>query len=167
MTSTQSQTMTYVVAFDDSVLARGALRKAVEYAEPTDSEVIAVTIIPEYDVPYLRDKGWIGRTRGTRTVRMQEATAGAVSAMLRNQIARIEPDVEFVPVVIDRQVDTTETIGAELRTVISDHGGTDVFVGAREPTHIVSALIDARDPKFHLHLIRRPYIPDLGLEKYS
>ena len=160
--------VTYLVAFDDKPLARGALRKAVEYAEPTNHDVVAVTVIPEGDIGYYLDKRWIGTTRETkRSSVMSGATAQAIRTTLAGRVATIAPDARFDPIVADLPAVSTQGIAMELRAAIAEHHASDVFVGARDPERLVSALIGPRDTKYHLHMIRRPYIPDSDLAQYS
>lgn len=160
--------MTYAVAFDDKPLSRGALRKATEYAAPEDREVVVIAVIPTGNVPYYRKKKWISAPRGTRrSEEMGDATAERVSNALRGRVRSIAPEATFEPVITDLPEVSTSGIAKELRAAIADHEASDVFVGARDPKRLVSALIDPRDTKYHLHMIRRPYIPSSDLAQYS
>jgi nucleotide-binding universal stress UspA family protein len=160
--------MSYLVAFDDNPLSRGALRKAVEYAEPTHQEVIVITIIPQSNVQYYRDKRWIDkRTERKQTAELTEATAEAISRNLRGRVNRIAPNARFEPIISNITQVTTRGIANQLRQAIRDYDPSDVFIGARDARAIVSALLDSSDTKYHLHMIRKPYIPSSNLPQYS
>lgn len=158
-----------MVAYDDSPLARGALRKAVEFAGPTDVEVVAVAVVPRNDVSYLRAKGWLPPAEAGEYARHEAMAEGTVERRIAGRVERIAPAARFEPVFTNRRLDTARgrAVGPELRRAAVDHDATDVFVGAREAGPLVEALVDARDPRFHLHLIRRPYVPGLHVTGYS
>jgi nucleotide-binding universal stress UspA family protein len=159
--------MTFLVAFDDSPLSRGALRKAVEFAAPTDTPVVAVSVIPENNVRYMREKGWLKPAREGRAARAEAMDPHAAERKLAYCAARIAPGARFDPVRTDRGDVLESAVGPELRAAIRDHEATDVFVGARDPGATVRRLADGRDTEFHLYMIRRPYIPGMGVARYG
>lgn len=158
--------MTFLVAFDDSPLSRGALRKAAELGRATDSAVVAVSVIPG-SVGYAREKGWLKPSSDGRVARKEAMRESVIEKRLAQRVTRIAPGAGFDPVRTDREGVGDSGVGPELRRAIRDHGATDVFVGSSDAGATVERLIDRRDTAFHLYLIRRPYIPDSGLAGYS
>ena len=51
--------MTFVVPFDGSTLARAAMVRSVEFHTVLDERVVAVSVIPEGNARYARERNWI------------------------------------------------------------------------------------------------------------
>ena len=123
--------MTFVVPFDGSELAETALVRAVEFGTVLDERIIAVSVIPEENASYARDRGWLdtGETFDLETVigRLHEAVTAHA------------PSAEFRYEVVGRRA-TPGTIASRLRERARTVDASMVFVGSENAGRLVSSL---------------------------
>ena len=98
--------------------------------------MIAVSVIPEDNASYARERGWIepdapfDRTDAVAT--------------LHEAVAAHAPDAEFRYAVVGRHA-TPGTIASRIRTVAKDADASMVFVGSENAGHVVSSLSSVGD----------------------
>jgi nucleotide-binding universal stress UspA family protein len=128
--------MTFVVPFDGSELAETALVRAVEFGSVLDERVIAVSVIPEDDASYARERGWIGPDA--------PFDLEDVVATLHEAVAAHAPAAEFRYEVVGRRA-TAGTIASRIRSMARDADASMVFVGSENAGHVVSSLSSVGD----------------------
>lgn len=123
--------MTLVVPFDGSDLSENALRRAAEFGDVFDEEIIAVTVIPDSNASYARERGWLddGELFDRQTV----------ISRLSGRVESIAPNATYRHVIVDRYA-PAGTISNRLRRVAWDVGATMVFVGSDNAGQIVQSI---------------------------
>lgn len=123
--------MSFVVPFDGSGLAEAALARAVELGRALDEEVIAVTVIPQRNGTYAREKGWLDEEADFDT--------DAVEATVRAQIRSIAPEVNLETVSVDRYA-PPGTIANRLRRFVRNREAAMVFLGSENAGRLVTSI---------------------------
>lgn len=141
--------MTYVVAFDNSPLARRALHCAVEYAEAVDQAVVAVTAI-QRDPSLARERGWID---GDETFDVETAARNLTEA-----VTDVDPDAGFEYRVVDAYAPRGR-VSRTVRELAVDVGADVVFVGSDNAGRIVGGLASvgqtvSADDRYDVHIVR-------------
>jgi len=113
--------MTFVVPFDGQPRTVTALKRAREFADALDEELLVVSVIPQRNAAYARERGWLsaGEPFDMKTI---------VSA-LREQVRDIAPEAAFEYEQCSRSV-TGNRIAKPVRKVAKRVGADLVFVGS-------------------------------------
>lgn len=122
--------MTIVVPFDGTPLSEGALRRAVEFGRALEQTVTAVTVIPDGNTTYARDRGWIEDGPFDRD---------AIVARLRSRVRAIDPEVGFDPVIVDRYA-PAGTIANRIRKRARKSNAELVVIGSENAGRIVTSV---------------------------
>jgi len=113
--------MTFVVPFDGQPRTVTALERAREFADALDEELLVVSVVPQRNAAYARERGWLaaGEPFDMKTI---------VSA-LREQVREIAPEADFEFEQCSRSV-TGNRIAKPVRKVAKRVGADMVFVGS-------------------------------------
>lgn len=123
--------MTFLVPFDGSELAEAALVRATEFAAVLDERVLAVTVIPEDNASYARERGWIGPDDPFETTQ--------VVTSLHERVTELCPSADFRHEMVDRYA-PSGTISLRIREIARAADASMVFVGSRNAGHMVASL---------------------------
>ncbi|SDJ21727.1 Universal stress protein family protein [Halovenus aranensis] len=122
--------MTIVVPFDDSPLAREALRRATEIKHPTE-QVAAVAVIPNENAKYAENRGWIGPD--------EKFDPETIVSRLSGQVNELAPDASFDYIVVGRYA-TSGQIASKIRGYAREAGARIVVLGSQNAGRIVSSV---------------------------
>ena len=141
--------MTYVVAFDNSPLARTALRRAVNYADAVGEDVVAVTAI-QRDTGLARKRGWLDGD--------ERFDVETVARNLTEAVEAIDPDVGFAYSAIDSYAPRGR-ISRTVRELAVDQDASVVFVGSDNAGRMVGGLASvgqnvSSDDRYDVHIVR-------------
>lgn len=141
--------MTFLVPYDGSYLADAALTRASEYGDALDEDVVALSIVPEDDEPYVREKGWLEED--------ESFDVQAVTSYLHEQVVELAPEASFR---YERSpASTAESIATEIRLVANDVRPSVVFLGSDDAGRIVTPVTSvagnvAEDAEYDVHVVR-------------
>ncbi|SFR33600.1 Nucleotide-binding universal stress protein, UspA family [Halogeometricum rufum] len=123
--------MALLVPFDGSELAAAALTRATQFGYAFDEDTLAVSVIPDGNVEYARERGWLdaGEAFDRETV----------VSRLHERVADRSPSADFQYEAVDRYA-TPGTIANRLRKVARREEASMVFVGSENAGHIVTTL---------------------------
>jgi nucleotide-binding universal stress UspA family protein len=141
--------MTYVVAFDNSPLAKTALRRAVEYADAVGEEVVAVTAV-QRDAAVARKRGWLG---GDESFDVE-----TVARNLTEAVTTIDPDVGFEYRTLDAYAPRGR-VSRTVRELAVERDASVVFVGSDNAGRMVGGLASvgqnvSADDRYDVHIVR-------------
>ncbi|WP_336036758.1 universal stress protein [Halobacterium yunchengense] len=141
--------MTYVVAFDNSPLARAALSRAVTFARASDQTVVAVTAIPK-DSSLARQRGWLG---GNETFSVE-----TVADNLAGVVADFGPDVRFEYQTVDRYAPRGR-VSRAIRDVAVRNDAEVVFIGSDNAGRMIGGITSvgqnvSADDRYDVHIVR-------------
>jgi len=113
--------MTFVVPFDGQPRTVTALKRAREFADALDEELLVVSVIPQRNAAYARERGWLpaGEPFDMRTI----------VSTLKAQVRDIAPEAAFEFEQCSRSV-TGNRIAKPVRKVAKRNGADLVFVGS-------------------------------------
>ena len=131
MVADKRQRVTLLVPFDGSDLAEAALVRATEFGNVFDEDVLSVSVIPDGDASYARERGWIGPN--------EDFDMRAVVSSLHEQVADLCPSADFRHEVVDRHA-PAGSIAKRLRTVAREEDASMVFIGSENAGRIVTAV---------------------------
>lgn len=142
--------MTFVVPFDGSDLAEAALVRAVEFSTVLEERVVAVSVVPERNERYAREKGWLGPD--------EPFDRDHVVSTLHEQVTDLAPSVDFTHAFVDRFA-PPGTISAAIRRRLVELDASMVFVGSENAGHLVTSLTSvgssvAADEAYDVVIIR-------------
>ena len=123
--------MTLFVPFDGSELAEAALVRATEFGNVFEEDVLAVSVIPDGNEDYARERDWIGQD--------EEFDLRSVVSTLHTQVTDVCPSADFRHKVVDRHA-PPGTIASRLRKVAKDEDISMAFIGSENAGHIVTAI---------------------------
>ncbi|WP_433629166.1 universal stress protein [Halomicrococcus sp. NG-SE-24] len=123
--------MTLVVPFDGSELSATALRRAAEIDRALGEDVLVVSVVPEGNAAYARERGWLGED--------EAFDLDDVVSHLRTRVASVARAAEFRFAVVDRYAQPG-TIARRIRRMAKDAAATMVFVGSDDAGHVVTSL---------------------------
>jgi len=123
--------MTFVVPFGGSELAVTALVQAVEFGTVLDERIMAVSVIPEGNASYARERGWLDSD--------ESFDRETVVARLHEDVAAHAPNAEFRYEMVGRRA-TPGTIASRLRECARGADASMVFVGSENAGRLVSSL---------------------------
>jgi len=141
--------VTFLVPYDGSYLADAAPARATEYAAALDADIVAVTVIPEDDEGYSRDKNW---------VEADEAfDVQTVASFVHKQVVNIAPEASFR---YERSpTSSPERISTEIQRVADEEVPSVVFLGSDNAGQIVTPVTSvagnvAKDAEYDVHIVR-------------
>ena len=146
--------MTYLVPFDGSELSIAALERAVEFAERMDEDVVALSVVPDDEVEFAIERGWIGET--------EPFDVDSIVDGLEAKVAELAPEARFraeVPPEVSSVASVTTDIVRTIREVAVDEEATVVFIGSENagrvsrPVSSVGAPV-SEDPRYDVHIVR-------------
>lgn len=144
--------MTLLVPFDGSALSETALRRAVEFGELMDEDVLALSVVPD-DEGFARDRGWVDDDEPFR--------AEAFGEELRQRVDGIAPGARFELVQPDDVEGSSRTMDVirTIRRVASDVDASILFVGSENVGRVTEPLASvgdpiARDQRYDVHIVR-------------
>ncbi|SDZ75656.1 Nucleotide-binding universal stress protein, UspA family [Haloplanus vescus] len=123
--------MTFVVPFDGSDLAETALVRAVEFGTVLDEQIVSVSVIPEENASYARERGWLDAG--------EQFDLETVAGRLHEAVTTHAPSAEFRYDTVGRRA-TPGTIASRLREQARDADASMVFVGSENAGRLVSSL---------------------------
>jgi nucleotide-binding universal stress UspA family protein len=141
--------MTYVVAFDNSPLAKAALDRAVAFACATEDEVVAVTAIPK-DPGIARERGWLGGNESFSVDRVTTNLTGVVD--------EFDPEVRFEHRVVDKYAPRGR-ISRAVRELAVENDASVVFIGSDNAGRMVGGITSigqtvSADDRYDVHIVR-------------
>ncbi|MFB6164290.1 MAG: universal stress protein [Haloarculaceae archaeon] len=150
--------MTFVVPFDGSRLAEAALVRAVEFSAVLEERVVAVTVIPNGNAEYARERGWLD---DDEPFAMQ-----TVVSTVHTHVADLAPAADFQHEVVERYA-TSGTVANRLRDVAADLDASMVFVGSDDAGHLVTSISSvgssvAADAGYDVAIIRHARPSKIG-----
>jgi len=144
--------MTFLVAFDGSDLAEAALTRAREFAAPTDEQMVALSVVPNRNASYARERGWIddGEAFDTETI----------AERLRARVAEIAPGATFRYELVGRRA-PPGTVATRFRNAARREDASMVFVGSENAGRLVSTVTSvgsavAADRAYDVVIVRSP-----------
>ena len=123
--------MVLIVPFDGSNLSKAALVRAVQFDSVLKEGVFVVSVIPENNAEYAREKGWIDATA--------PFDADTVVSHLRSEVAGIAPEAVFHYFIVDRYA-PRGTIAGRIREFARTRDASIVFIGSENAGRIVRAI---------------------------
>ncbi|WP_436907479.1 universal stress protein [Halosimplex marinum] len=146
--------MTYLVPFDGSALAEAALRRATEFGDLTDTEVVALVVIPLDERDFAVERGWIDEDERYDPDEIESALEATIRAVAPDATFRCERP-EDVSSVASITTDVVRTI----RSVAEEVDAEIVFIGSENagrvstPVSSVGAPV-SEDPRYDVHIVR-------------
>ena len=139
----------YLVAYDGSKYAKGALLRAVTYADVTEVTVEAFAVIPD-SARFAREQGWVP-TREAYEFRQ-------VVSELHDQVTTLAPATTFEYRRVDGYA-TPGQIAQEIRDRAIARDATVVFIGSEEAGSIVTSVSSvggsvAAGREYDVHIVR-------------
>ena len=123
--------MRLVVPFDGSALAEAALDRAAQFSETFDAELLAVTVIPNGNAAYARERGWLDADEPFDRER--------IVRRLREMVLTVAPSASFTDVLVDRSA-PYGTIALRIRTLARELNAAMVFIGSENAGRIVTSV---------------------------
>ncbi|MGM0397713.1 MAG: universal stress protein [Halobacteriota archaeon] len=147
--------MHFVVAYDGTPITDAALARARTVAEGVDGAVTAVTILPQGNTAYARERGWIGDD--------EPWERDSILDGLRNSVDSVAPSATFVFRMVDRYAPRGK-IGRVLRTT-AETADVDVLVigtenAGRVFTTLTTVTQSVANGTYDLHVVRS--VPSLS-----
>lgn len=126
--------MTLLVPFDGSELSRAALVRAREFGAVFEYPVFAVSIVPQENTRYARERGWIDE--------IEQFDLRTVISRLQASVTDTCPGATFKHVTVDRYA-SPGVISKRLRKVAKSENAVMVFIGSENAGRIVAGLSSA------------------------
>lgn len=123
--------MTLVVAFDGTTLSEAALVRATEFGTVLDEEVLVASVVPERNLEYARDRGWLEPG--------ESFDYDEIVSRLEETVAQLSPDATFRPISVGRSA-PAGTISNKIRKVARDRDASMVFVGSDNAGRIAASV---------------------------
>lgn len=123
--------MTIVVPFDGSDLSRAALQRATEMTDSFGPELRTVTVIPNGNEGYARERGWLGDN--------EPFDPETVVDHISQSVHSIAPESEFRYEVVG-SYPQTGVIASEIRSHAKDADANLVVIGSDNAGRIVSSV---------------------------
>jgi nucleotide-binding universal stress UspA family protein len=148
--------MTILVPFDGSDLSESALVRATALGEAFDESVLAVTIIPQHNAEYARERGWLGPD--------EECDHQMVVSRIHERVTDIAPSADFQHRTVGRYA-SAGSIATQLRKTAKDTDATLVAIGSDNAGHMVSSIHSvgstvAADDMFDVLIVRQTVADD-------
>lgn len=144
--------MVVVVPFDGTALSETALDRAVDFADVLEARVVVVSVIPNGNVRYARERGWLDDDEGF--------DMDTVLRRLANRVAAIAPAAEFEYEVVGRYTQAG-AIASKIRSVARAASADLVVIGSDNAGRIVSSVSSvgrtvATDNSYDVLIVRGP-----------
>jgi len=123
--------VTLIVPFDGSALAEAALVRTTEFAIVFDEDVLAVSVIPDGNANYARERGWLADD--------EEYDRGTVVSALHPQVTDLCPTADFRHKLVDRYA-PSGSVAKAIRRAARAEDASMVFIGSENAGHLVTAL---------------------------
>ncbi len=123
--------MVLFVPFDGSPLSEAALLRAVMFATGFDAELLAVTVLPQGNAGYARERGWLEPG--------ESFDREAVETRITEQIHRLAPDATAQFEYVDRHA-PSGAIAARIRRAAKASDASVVFIGSENAGTMVTSL---------------------------
>jgi nucleotide-binding universal stress UspA family protein len=120
-----------IVPFDGSELAEAALVRAAQFGEVFDTRILAVSVIPEGNADYARERGWLGE--------FDEFDRQEVVSTLHEQVTDLAPGAEFQYELVGRSA-SPGAIAGEVRDLADEKEATMVVVGSENAGRLVTGV---------------------------
>ena len=120
-----------LVPFDGSELAEAALVRAKQFAEVFETEVMVVSVIPEDNAEYARERGWISE--------FADYDREEIISTLHQNVIDLYPGAEFTYETVGRSA-TPGAIAAEVRELADENDAKMVFVGSENAGRLVTGV---------------------------
>lgn len=146
--------MSLLVPFDGSDLSETALRRAQQFAESRNEEIVVLTVVPD-DKSFAVERGWIRSG--------EEYDTAAVCESFASRVAELAPAAEFrcetpeesdvlTATAIDDITRTVRHVAAELDVSI-------IFIGTENAGRISTPVTSVgspltKDPQYDVHIVR-------------
>lgn len=149
--------MALLVPFDGSELSRTALKRAEQFAEYTEYDLIALTVVPD-DPEFAVERGWVesedafdGEVVGRRLT--EDVTAIAPTATHRIEV----PEQDDDQILASPTLDIVRTI----RDVAAEVDAEILFLGSENAGRVSAPLTSvgnplAEDPAYDVFIVRHP-----------
>jgi nucleotide-binding universal stress UspA family protein len=147
--------VTLLVPFDGSELAETALKRAREFANYRDEEVVVLTVVPE-DESFAEERGWIEPG--------EPYDPDEICTAFELRVKEIDADVVFRcerPTPSEHPTATTiDDITHTIRTVAADLGVSIIFVGSENAGRVSMPVTSvggplSTDAKYDVHIVRQ------------
>lgn len=119
--------MTLVVPFDGSELAEAALVRAAAFDAVFEEGVVAVSVVPNGDVEYARERGWIDDD--------EAFDRETVVERLATQVSDIAPNARFRHDTVG-QYASSGTIAKHVREIARAEDASLVVIGSENAGHL-------------------------------
>jgi nucleotide-binding universal stress UspA family protein len=145
--------MVYLVPFDDSPLSRTALRRAGEFGQAMDEEVVALVVVPP-STEYAREKGWIEGDEPFDADRIARGLGATAEELAPETSVRVETTDET-----DYRASLTTDVARRIRQVAAELDATVLFIGTANAGSVVTPVASvgspvSDDPRYDVHLVR-------------
>ncbi len=147
--------MVLLVPYDDTPLARTALKRAAQFSKAVDESVVVMTVIPR-STAYARDHGWLNDDEPFDQERIQRRLKTQINAIAPTATLRIEQ-----PGPGDERASVTTDIVRTIRTVATELNPTIVFLGSENAGQVTSPITSVGSPvsgdhRYDIHIVRQP-----------
>ena len=123
--------MHFVVAYDGTPISRTALARAETLAAGVDGKVKAVTVLPDGNARYARERGWLDES--------EPWDEAAILETLAESVAAVAPDATFESHRVDKYA-PRGAIGRALKKT-AERDGVDVLaIGSENAGRVLTAL---------------------------
>lgn len=144
--------MSIVVPFDGSRLSGAALVRATQIRAVFGGSIVAVTVIPEGNRKYARERGWLESTEAYDT--------DTIVARIHQQAVELAPAADYSHALVDRYAQTG-SIATRLREIAKEADASLVIVGSENAGRIVSGLNSVggkvtQDTAYDVLIVRTP-----------
>jgi nucleotide-binding universal stress UspA family protein len=149
--------MTLLVPFDGADLSEAALRRATEFGEMLEQDVLVLAVVPT-DEAYARKRGWIEEG--------EPFEPELFALELRDRAADIAPEATFR---IEQPTDpedepfasSTMNIVRTIRRVAGEVDADILFIGSENAGRVSQPLTSiganvSNDPRYDVHIVRHP-----------
>ena len=147
--------MTLLAPYDGSELSKAAVRRAAEFGQFREEEVVVLTVVPD-DRTFAEDRGWVGTD--------ETYDPAAVDDRFEAEVAELAPDATFRaerPTPSESLSSSTpDDILRTIREVAREVEASVLFVGSDNADRLAVAaesigshLTD--DPEYDVHIVRR------------
>lgn len=148
--------MSLVVPFDGSTLAKAALVRAVQFEKVLEEDVLVVSVVPQNNTQYARERGWIDQRKPYDTE--------TVLSHLKSSVANLAPDASFHSISVGRHA-PRGTIAGRIRRFARENDASIVFIGSENAGRIVSSITVgqsvAGDRSYDTFIVTNERLPEI------
>lgn len=143
----------FLVPYDGSTLARGALARAREFADYRDTAVLVLTVLPD-DADFARKRGWVANG--------EPYEPDAIRDRFAREIADFAPEAEFRterPDEAGMLASTTMDVARTVREVAHEEDVDVVFIGSENAGRVSTPITSvgsplSEDPRYDVYIVR-------------